>query len=86
MELVLKLEGTLWSSSEYLLILHVNVKSLSPVWLPDPMDCSLSGSSVHAIFHARVLEWVARGTSNSHHLNFYSGSDPEWFSMTEQIS
>ena len=23
------------------------------------MDCSLSGSSVHEIFQARVLEWVA---------------------------
>ena len=25
----------------------------------DPMDCSLPGSSVHGIFQARVLEWVA---------------------------
>ena len=25
----------------------------------DPMDCSLSGSSVHGIFQARVLEWDA---------------------------
>ena len=25
----------------------------------DPMDCSLPGCSVHRIFHARVLEWVA---------------------------
>ena len=24
-----------------------------------PMDCSLLGSSVHGIFQARVLEWVA---------------------------
>ena len=24
-----------------------------------PMDCSLSGSSLHGIFQARVLEWVA---------------------------
>ena len=33
----------------------------------DPMDCSLPGSSVHAIFQARVLEWAAisfsRGSS-----------------------
>ena len=32
-----------------------------------PMDCSLSGSSVHGIFQARVLEWIAisfsRGSS-----------------------
>ena len=25
----------------------------------DPMDCSLPGFSVHGIFQARVLEWVA---------------------------
>ena len=25
----------------------------------DPMDCSLPGSSVHGIFQARLLEWVA---------------------------
>ena len=24
-----------------------------------PMDCSLSGSSVHGILQARILEWVA---------------------------
>ena len=27
--------------------------------LSDHMDCSLPGSSVHGIFQARVLEWVA---------------------------
>ena len=27
--------------------------------LCDPMDCILPGSSVHVIFQARVLEWVA---------------------------
>ena len=27
--------------------------------LRDPMDCSLLGSSVHGIFQARVLAWVA---------------------------
>ena len=35
--------------------------------LCDPMDCSLPGSSIHEIFQARVLEWVAisfsRGSS-----------------------
>ena len=25
----------------------------------DSMDCSLSGSSIHGIFQARVLEWGA---------------------------
>ena len=32
--------------------------------LCDPMDCSLPGSSVHGIFQARVLEWVAIAFSN----------------------
>ena len=34
-----------------------------------PMDCSLPGSSVHGIFQARILEWVAisfsRGSSQT---------------------
>ena len=29
----------------------------------DPMDCSPAGSSVHGIFHARVLEWGATAFS-----------------------
>ena len=27
--------------------------------LSDPMDCSLPGSSIHRMFQARALEWVA---------------------------
>ena len=42
------------------------VAQLCPT-LRDPMDCSLPGSSVHGIFQARVLEWIAisfsRGSS-----------------------
>ena len=34
------------------------VAQLCPT-LSDPMDCSPPGSSVHAIFQARVLEWGA---------------------------
>ena len=33
--------------------------------LCDPMDCSLSGSSFHGIFQARVLEWTAISFSRS---------------------
>ena len=32
--------------------------------LCDPMGCSLPGSSVHGIFQARILEWVAISFSN----------------------
>ena len=44
--------------------------------LCNPMDCSLPGSSVHGIFQARILEWVA--------ISFSSGSswprDQTWVS------
>ena len=41
------------------------VKLLSRVWLfVTPMDCSLPGSSIHGIFQAVVLEWVAISFSN----------------------
>ena len=37
----------------------VGTKSLqSCLNLCNPMDCSLSGSSVHGIFQGRILEWV----------------------------
>ena len=36
------------------------VAQLCPT-LSDLMDCSLPGSSIHGIFQARVLEWVAIG-------------------------
>ena len=32
--------------------------------LSNLMDCSLPGSSVHGIFQARVLEWVAIADAN----------------------
>ena len=41
------------------------VAQLCPT-LCDPMDCNLSGSSVHGIFQAIVLEWIA--------VSFFSGS------------
>ena len=43
-----------WSESES----EIEVAQSCPT-LCDPMDCSLSGSSVHGIFQARVLEWGA---------------------------
>ena len=42
--------------------------------LSDPMDCSPPGSSVHGIFQARVLEWVAIAFSMMNSLgNSFSG-------------
>ena len=48
--------------------------------LRDPVDCNLSGSAVHGIFQARVLEWIAiyssRGSSrprNRTQVSFIAG-------------
>ena len=40
---------------------------LSHVQFTDPMDCSRPGSSVHGIFQARILEWVAISYSDIRH-------------------
>ena len=33
--------------------------------LCEPMDCNLPGASVHRIFQARILEWVAISSSGN---------------------
>ena len=38
---------------------HLHACQLSHVQLCDPVDRSPLGSSVHVIFQARILEWVA---------------------------
>ena len=53
----------------HFLLQCMKVKSESEVTqscptLSDPMDCSLSGSSIREIFQARVLEWGAIAFSN----------------------
>ena len=52
----------------HFLLQCMKVKSESEVaqscpTLSDPMDCSPPGSSIHGIFQARVLEWVAIASS-----------------------
>ena len=42
--------------------MHV-LSHFSHVWLCDPMDCSLPGSSVDGILQARILEWVVMPSS-----------------------
>ena len=50
-----------WFSYRYA---YMFVQSLQPcLTLCDPMDSSLSGSSVHGILQARILEWVAMPSS-----------------------
>ena len=40
--------------------------------LSDPMDCNLPGSSVHGIFQARVLEWVAIAFSQRYLIKIFN--------------
>ena len=60
----LNLLGTSLNSSgvEQLFIWISEVAQSCPT-LSDPMDCSLLGSSIHGIFQAGVLEWVATAFS-----------------------
>ena len=46
--------------------------------LCDPMDYSLPGSSIHGIFQARVLEWVATAFSGD---TCYKDLKPRTFSL-----
>ena len=43
----------------------VCVNVLSCVQLYDPLDCSPPDSSIHEIFQARILQWVAISSSIS---------------------
>ena len=57
----------------HFLLQCMKVKSESEVaqscpTLSDPMDCSLPGSSIHAMFQARVLEWGVIAFSGTIHL------------------
>ena len=44
--------------------IHSEVTQSCPT-LCDPMDYSLPGSSIHGIFQARILEWVAMPSSRA---------------------
>ena len=53
--------------------------------LCDPMDNSLSGSSVHGILQARILEWVAtpfsRGSSRPRDQTWVSSTVGRFFTI-----
>ena len=55
------LHSTLTCSSVYYHLVYVHTRSCPS--LCDPMDCSPSGFSVHGVFQARILEWVAISSS-----------------------
>ena len=57
--------GTACLMSQAQLQLQIMMLSIaqSCLTLCAPMDCSLSGSSVHGILQARILEWVAMPSS-----------------------
>ena len=58
------LASGMWLLPDLILMLLL-LSCFSRVWLCDPMDCSLPGSSVHGIFQARTLDWVVISFSNA---------------------
>ena len=62
--------GSLWprDRTQVFLIVQFSSVAQSCLTLCDPMDYSLLRSSVHGIFQARILEWVA--------ISFSRGSSP----------
>ena len=57
-----------------------NEVAQSCLTLSNPMDCSLPDSSIHGIFQARVLEWVAIAFS---YCSLWSGKKSD---MPEQLN
>ena len=57
-----------WSGLPFPSPMHESESEVTQVCptLSDPMDFSLPGSSIHGIFQARILEWVAIAFSRHH--------------------
>ena len=53
---------SLFCSSFVVVVVVVQTAQLCPT-LCDPVDCSPTGSSIHRISQARILEWVAMPSS-----------------------
>ena len=68
----INLVNTSWTQGLLPSELESEVSQSCPT-LCNPMDCSLPGSSIHGIFQARILEWVAvsfsRGIFSTQGLN-----------------
>ena len=64
----------------FLQCMEVKVKSVAQSCLTpsNPVDCSPPGSSVHGIFQARVLEWVAIAFSDIHTYVCAKSLQPCW--------
>ena len=58
----------LFSSTSLLLPTHLPPPSCTRAQSCNPMDCSPPGSSVHGLFQARILEWVAISSRRSSRL------------------
>ena len=57
----------------YIIIYMSEVTQSCPT-LCNPMGCSLPGSSVHGIFQAIVLDWIAISFSNNIYILFLGNS------------
>ena len=68
------------TSELYLPQTHGSEVTQSCLNICDPMDSSLPGSSVHGIFQARVLEWVAISFSRG------SSQPKDWTQVSHVVS
>ena len=56
---IMPLQGAVFDSNSVRAMIVFCAKLLQLcLTLCDPVDCSLPGSSVHGILHAKILEWV----------------------------
>ena len=53
--------------------------------LRNPIDCSLPGSSIHGIFQARVLEWVASAFYSAIKKNTFESVLMRWMKLDSII-
>ena len=81
----LKSTGSIWLSS---LFCHCLVTNSCSTFC-DPMDCRLSGSSLHRVLQARVLEWVvisfSRGSSQPRDRIFISCLASKFFTIEPPV-
>ena len=76
-----KWEFLFFFSCSLMKALCVCLVAQSCLTLCNPMDCSLSGSSVHGILRARILEWVAMPSFRGYCLFFFSCVTMKVFSL-----
>ena len=80
--------GKVWAGQGALIIYTMCVSHSVVSNSVTPMDCSPPGSSVHEIFQARILEWVAISFSNKGFQYYHSQEQFRisiWYTLSSEI-